>query len=139
MFFEPKGVDGQRRVGAIIGAAQHAFTRGIVEIPLLLTVGRAAPVQQVIQRIVGRTLGRATPLLAGHVAPGVVAAGVVDGAFTGTGGARRDLRQVAQLVRVAAVAVQVLLLGAGAVLRSLPELAQVGVGVAGGVGSAQRG
>jgi hypothetical protein len=92
----------------------------------------------VVLGVVGGALRRTAALLAGGVAPGVVAARVIDGAFAAAGWARQDLGQVAQLVRMATVTVEILLLRARAVLGTLPELAQVGVGVAGGVVSAQR-
>ncbi len=77
-----------------------------------------------IQQIVGERGRRATEVSAGHIAKGIIAAGVDLPALTRTGGAQRV--EPVQLVGGAASAVEVLVLGAAPVERPLPELAQVG-------------
>ncbi len=88
-----------------------------------------------IQQVVGERGGGAAVGAAGDVAPAIVAARLDSAAKVGAGGAKGV--EAGQLVRLA-VAVEVLLLGAAAAQRTLPELAQVGVDVAVAVaGSAQ--
>ena len=135
MLLNPKGEDRDDRVGAIVRATQHAFARRIVEVPLLLTIDRATPAHQVILPIVLERAGDAVAYLARGVAPTVIRARIVHRALAGTRGGRGDLRQVAQLVGMRTITGEVLFLGAASVLGSLPELAQVCVGILVGVGA----
>ncbi len=71
------------------------------------------------------------PQCTSHIAPGIIAAGVDHAYLVGAGGPRGV--EARHLVRVAAVAIEVLVLGGASIKRSLPELAQVRGDVRGAV------
>ena len=91
-----------------------------------------------ILSIVFEGAGDAVAHLAVGVAPTIIRARVVHRPLAGTRRCGGGLRQVAQLVWMSTITVQVLFLGAASVLGALPELAQVGVGVLGGVIATKR-
>ena len=93
-----QGEDGEHRVGSIICPAQHPLCRGIVEVPLLLTVDRTAPAHQMIEPIILQGSGDPSTHLAGGIAPTVITSGVVDGPLARTGGRGSGLGEVAQLM-----------------------------------------
>src|SRR5579883_1177748 len=123
---EWQGVDRDGGPTARRAAPQRAVAAGGVGIPFLAVRSRV-PLHEIIEQIVGERGADRIICATGDVAPVVVAAGVDRAAQIATGGA--DRVETGQLVRGRAVTVQVLVV-AGAVERSLPELAQVRVGVA---------
>ena len=133
MLLHAKGEDGDDRVGPIIRSAQDPFARGVVQVPLLLAIDRATPAHQVILSIILERAGDAVAHLAVRVAPTVIGPRIVHRALAGTRGRRGGLRQVAQLVGMGTITIEVLLLSAASVLGALPQLAQVSIGVLGGV------
>ncbi len=79
-----------------------------------------------IQPIVLESAGDAIADLAGGVAPTVITARVIDRALARTCGRRGGLRQIAQLMGMGTITIEVLLLGAASVLGIVPALAQDG-------------
>ncbi len=126
VFLQPEGVDGHGGAGASGRAAQHTRARGVVNIEVFVG-GASVPTDEVIQQVIGERGRGATGGAAGDVAPAIVAARVDSSAQIRAGGAQRV--EAGELVRLA-VAVEVLLLGAAAAQRALPELAQVRVNIA---------
>ena len=116
MLFNPKGKDGDDRVGSIIRSAQGAFTGGIVQVPLLLAIDRTTPPHQMITSIVLERAGDASPELTGRVAPTIIAARVVHRALARAGRRGGRLRQIAQLMGMGTITIKVLFLGATSVI-----------------------
>jgi hypothetical protein len=125
VFLQAEGVDGHGGAIAVGGAAQHAVARGIVDISFLV-VTPGIPFDQLVEVVVGEDAGGAAERADGNAAPGV-AAGIALPALARAGGPRRI--QTHQLVRMAAIAVEVLVLRAAAVKRTLPQLPQVDVNI----------
>ena len=126
VFLNTEGIGEDGGATAVGEAAQHALPRRVVEV--LLLVGAAdIPLGQVIQRA-----GRAAEGAAGHVAPLVVTAEIALPALAGAGGTQGV--QPRQFVRLS-VAVEVLVLRAAAVARTLPQLPQVDIDIRVGGGS----
>ncbi len=126
-----KGVDGDGRARAVGRTPQHPLPRGVRDVPFLVGCARI-PFGEVIQDVV-RERGRgATERAAGHVAKGVIAAGVDLSALTRIG-CTQGVEPI-QLVGGAAGAVEVLVLRAAPIERALPELAQVGGDITRAVG-----
>src|SRR5258708_4671892 len=71
VFFQAKGIDGQRGYTTTARATQHPVARGVVGI-ILAVAPTDAPLDQVIQAVVGQ--GRQLPLIgaAGGVPPGTM-------------------------------------------------------------------
>jgi hypothetical protein len=84
MLLHPKGEDGEHRVGPIVCAAQHPLARGIIEVPLLLTIDRTTPAHQVIQTIVLQGSRDPSTHLAGCIAPTVITSRIIDGSLART-------------------------------------------------------
>src|SRR5579885_1748794 len=128
VFFHAEGIGSE--AGAATGdvATQDAGAGSVVGVPGL---ARAAciPGDQVIERIEGEAGRGAARVAAARIAPTVIAGRVVGGfaRVVGAACAARDRVEADQLVRFVRVAVEILLLGATAAQRPLPELAQVGV------------
>ncbi len=105
VLFEPEGVDDHAGVARAGRAAQHATTSRVVDI-LLLAVGTGIVHGQVVEAIIGKGGCRAIDIAAGDVAPGVITARVGLSGFIAAG--RAQAVEPGQLVRVAAVAVEIL-------------------------------
>src|SRR2546429_4233331 len=90
-----------------------------------------------IQGIVGQGGGLTVVGAAGHVAPGVVACCIVLGAWCGAGWTVGLWREGGHLMGMGAIAVQVLFRRACVGQWALPELAEIGVGVAVGEAASQ--
>jgi hypothetical protein len=118
-------------------AAQHALARRVIQIPFFVG-GRVGviPAYQIIQTIVGKG-GRGTAAASrgtgGHIAPAIVAGpvGLRLAARCRAGGASGI--ETGQLMGLAAVAIEILV-GARAIVRALPQLAQVRVDILVAVG-----
>ena len=126
------------RVGPIIRPTQHALTRGIVEVPFLLTIDRTTPPHQMIQPIILQGAGDPSSELTGRIAPTIITSRVIHRSLARTGWRGGGLRQVAQLMGMGTITIEVLLLSTASIHRSLPQLAQVGVGIPIGVIASQR-
>ncbi len=112
--------------------AQDTLTGSIIQLPFFVGGGvGVVPTHQVIQTIVGKGGGGAAAAARGargHVTPVVVAGSVgLRLAARGRAGGANGI-EAAQLMGLAAVAVEILV-GAVAVVRALPELAQMRVGI----------
>ena len=140
MVFQPEGADRVFRVAiarAGLRTAQHTLTRRVIQIPFFVS-GRVGviPAYQIIQAIVGKG-GRGTAAAGrgtgGHVAPAIVAGaiGLRLAARRRAGGAWGV--ETGQLMRLIAVAVEILV-RARAIVRALPQLAQVHVDILVAVG-----
>ncbi len=141
MLFAPKGVGGERGGAAVRASPQHTVARAIVKIPLL-TAAACIPLDQVIKRVIREGRRRPVEEAAGDVAPGIVATGVDLSTLARARGSRGI--EPIELMGVAALAVEILVLGAAPVEGSLPQLAQMRVGIrravaAPGETAAQRG
>ncbi|MBA2395050.1 MAG: hypothetical protein H0V70_20160 [Ktedonobacteraceae bacterium] len=91
-----------------------------------------------IQPIVLEGTGDAVAHLAIGIAPTVIRARIVHRSLARARGRRGRLGQIAQLVRMGTITIEVLLLGAAPILGALPELAQIGVGILIGVIATER-
>ena len=125
-------------VPSYIGTTQHPLPRRIVEVPFLLTIDRTAPPHQTIEPIVLEGAGDPSSYLAGRVAPTIIGARVVHRPLARTGRRRGGLRQVAELVGMRTITIEILLLSAASIQRPFPYLAQIGVGILVGVIASQR-
>ncbi len=91
-----------------------------------------------IQPIILQGAGDASSELTGRVAPTIITSRVVHRPLAGTGWRGGGLRQVAQLMGMRTITIEVLLLGTASIHRSLPQLAQVGVSIPIGVIATKR-
>lgn len=89
MFFDAEGVRENGGAAAIGEAAQHSLPTGIVEV-LFLVGAAGVPLRQVIEDVVGQRGGGAAEGAAGHIAEGVVAAGIALPALRKAGGPQGD-------------------------------------------------
>ncbi len=126
MLLQAEGIGGHGGATARGRAPQHARTRGIVDVEVLVLCA-GVPTDKVIQEIIGERRGGTAGGAAGDIAPTVVTAGIDLPGLVGAGGTAGV--EAAQLVRLA-VAVEVLLLRPTATEGSLPQLAQVRVDIA---------
>jgi len=132
VLFEPEGVDREGRAAARGAAAQRAVAAHVIGVPLLASCSRI-PLHELIERVIRKRGGAAVVRATRDVAEGVITARVDCAAQIAASGANRI--EPGQLVRVIAIAVEILVV-ARAVEWSLPELAQVRVGVAAAVACA---
>jgi len=130
VLFQPEGID--RHAGAACAgrAAQHALATGIVDV-LFLPGTASIPARQVVEPVVGQRRTGPIDGVGGDVAPGIVEARVTLPQFVTAG--RACLVEPGQLVRMGAIAVEIARGGAAIALRSLPQLPQVRVDVAGAI------
>ncbi len=126
---EWQGVDGDGRTAAGRATAQGAVAAQVVGVPFL-AVRSGVPLHELIELVVGERGCAAVVRPTGHVAEGIIAAAVDRAAEIATRCAQGI--ETGQLVRVVVIAVEILV-AACAVEWSLPELAQVRVGIAAAV------
>src|SRR5258708_25772744 len=124
MLFQPEGIDRQGGATTVGGTPQQALAAPVVHIPLLIGCTRI-PLSELVEVVVGERAGRPAEGAAGHIAKAVVAAAVALPGLIGAGGTGGI--QPGQLVWMAAVAVEILVLGAAPGQGALPQLAQVRV------------
>src|SRR5260370_4970765 len=124
MLFQPEGIDRRGPTTTVGGHPHQALAAPVVHIPLLIGCTRI-PLSELVEVVVGESAGRAAEGAAGHIAKAVVAAAVALSGLIGAGGTGGI--QPGQLVWMAAVAVEILVLGAAPGQGALPQLAQVRV------------
>ena len=133
MLFGAEGVHGDGRATTGGATLQHACVCVVVRVLALIGATRV-PLCQFVQYVEGER-GVGTVVVArGLVAPAIVAGTVGRAGWIATGGTKRI--EPADLVWLAAVAVEILLIGACAIERTLPQLSQVRVGIAGAISGA---
>ncbi len=131
--FQPEGIDRDLDAAAARRALQRTIARGIIGIPGRVD-GGDLPLDHLIERIIGERGDLVIVGAGDNVAPRVVRAEVVGG--SGIAARRSRLVNALQLMRSAAATVEVLLIAAGAAHWPLPQLSQVRVDIAHGVGCA---
>src|SRR5260370_25947642 len=122
MLFQPEGIDRQGGATTVGGTPQQALAAPVVHIPLLIGCTRI-PLSELVEVVVGERAGRPAEGAAGHIAKAVVAAAVALPGLIGAGGT--GVIRPGHLVWMAAVAVEMLVLGAAPGQGALPQLAQV--------------